>query len=80
MGVYGTSTWYQGISPTPPPHPAAHSSNCVSLPTVGVSPAKKRRDNGGFEKRVAAPAPVPAPIPAPVAAPVAGPQATQLLV
>jgi hypothetical protein len=51
MGVYGTSTWYQGVSPTPPPHAAASSSNCQSLPTVSVSPAKKRRENGGFEKR-----------------------------
>jgi len=51
MGVYGTSTWYQGVSPTPAPHPAAPSSNCQALPTVSVSPAKRRRDNGGFEKR-----------------------------
>ena len=51
MGVYGTSTWHQGVSPTPPPHPVASSSNCHTLPTVAVSPANKRRDNGGFEKR-----------------------------
>lgn len=51
MGVYGTSTWYQGVSPTPPAHPVASSSNCQTLSTVSVSPAKKRRDNGGFEKR-----------------------------
>ncbi|KAF9459020.1 macrofage activating glycoprotein [Collybia nuda] len=51
MGVYGTSTWYQGVSPTPPPHPAASSSNCQALPTVKVGPAKRRRENGGFEKR-----------------------------
>jgi len=41
MGVYGTSTWFQGVNPTPPPHPAASSSNCVTVPTVTVSPAKR---------------------------------------
>jgi len=51
MGVYGTSTWYQGISPTPPPHPAAKSSSCRTIPTVGVSAAKRRRENG-FEREV----------------------------
>lgn len=39
MGVYGTSTWYQGVEPTPSAHPAASSSNCAALPTVSVSPA-----------------------------------------
>ncbi|TFK18780.1 macrofage activating glyco protein [Coprinopsis marcescibilis] len=38
MGVYGTSTWYQGVSPTPPPHPAPASSSCRTLSTVGLSP------------------------------------------
>jgi hypothetical protein len=38
MGVYGTSTWYQGVNPTPPPHPAASSSNCRTFPTVSVTP------------------------------------------
>ncbi|KAG6812252.1 hypothetical protein H0H92_003708 [Tricholoma furcatifolium] len=42
MGVYGTSTWYQGVSPTPPAHPAASSSNCVSVPTVSVTPTRRR--------------------------------------
>ncbi|EAU85093.1 macrofage activating glycoprotein [Coprinopsis cinerea okayama7 len=55
MGVYdGTSTWYQGVSPTPPPHPAPASSNCVTLPTVGVSDMLRRRgvdSVGGFETR-----------------------------
>ncbi|KAF9459036.1 carbohydrate-binding module family 13 protein [Collybia nuda] len=51
MGVYGTSTWHQGVSPTPPPHPAASSSNCQALPTVKVTPAQVKR-NGGFEKVV----------------------------
>ncbi|TRM58652.1 carbohydrate-binding module family 13 protein [Schizophyllum amplum] len=43
MGVYGTSTWHQGEEPTPAPHAQASSSNCVSLPTVTVSPARRRR-------------------------------------
>ncbi|KAF9266440.1 carbohydrate-binding module family 13 protein [Marasmius fiardii PR-910] len=38
MGVYGTSTWYQGISPTPSGHKAASSSNCIALPTISASP------------------------------------------
>jgi hypothetical protein len=54
MGVYGTSTWFQGVKPTPPPHPAASSSNCQALPSVTVSPAKAKRSNGGFEKRFVA--------------------------
>ncbi|RDB26301.1 Endo-1,4-beta-xylanase A [Hypsizygus marmoreus] len=41
MGVYGTSTWHQGVSPTLPPHPAASSSNCHALPTVTVGEAAK---------------------------------------
>ncbi|KIL59004.1 hypothetical protein M378DRAFT_169891, partial [Amanita muscaria Koide BX008] len=53
MGVYGTSTWYQGVNPTPPAQPAASSSNCQSLPTVSVTPANRKRD---LEyKRAAAP-------------------------
>lgn len=43
MGVYGTSTWFQGVNPTPSAHPAASSSNCRTLPTVSVAPTKKRR-------------------------------------
>ncbi|PPQ83495.1 hypothetical protein CVT25_006985 [Psilocybe cyanescens] len=42
MGVYGTSTWHQGVNPTPPAHPVASSSNCKALPTVSVSPLMKR--------------------------------------
>ncbi|KAL5507691.1 hypothetical protein ACEPAH_5309 [Sanghuangporus vaninii] len=56
MGVYGTSTWYQGVEPTPAAHPAASSSNCQSVPTVSVTPARKRR---GLERRVFAAAPTP---------------------
>lgn len=48
MGVYGTSTWHQGISPTPPPHPVASSSSCTAIPTVSVSPAQRR--SLGLEK------------------------------
>ncbi|KAK7055918.1 ricin B-type lectin domain-containing protein [Favolaschia claudopus] len=65
MGVYGTSTWYQGQKPTPAAHPAAKSSNCVSLPTVSVSPAKRRRELGlGFdvERRAPMPEMTPAPL------------------
>ncbi|KAG6893279.1 hypothetical protein C0992_010601 [Termitomyces sp. T32_za158] len=41
MGVYGSSTWFQGVNPTPSAHPAASSSNCHPIPTVNVSPAKR---------------------------------------
>ncbi|KAJ7266584.1 carbohydrate-binding module family 13 protein [Mycena rebaudengoi] len=58
MGVYGTSTWHQGVVPTPAPHPVAKSSNCVALPSITVGAAKKREV--GFEY-VRAPAPTPAP-------------------
>jgi len=53
MGVYGTSTWHQGVSPTPPPHPAGPSSACRSLPTVGVTNLKRRGegDADGLERR-----------------------------
>ncbi|KAM6503982.1 carbohydrate-binding module family 13 protein [Amanita muscaria] len=54
MGVYGTSTWHQGVSPTPTAHPAASSSNCKSLPTVSVGPANRRRELGKFEYKRAA--------------------------
>ncbi|KAG5652613.1 hypothetical protein H0H81_004395 [Sphagnurus paluster] len=58
MGVYGTSTWYQGVSPTPPAHPPAPSSNCVSVPTVSVTPNKMRRHARQADlKRHAAPFP-----------------------
>ncbi|KIM37840.1 carbohydrate-binding module family 13 protein [Hebeloma cylindrosporum] len=63
MGVYGTSTWYQGVKPTPGPHPAPSSSNCKPLQTVSVSPALRRRDN--MVKRHALPA-FPGATPAPV--------------
>lgn len=56
MGVYGTSTWHQGVSPTPPPHPVAPSSSCRTIPTVSVSPALARRD-GLVKKRHPEPEP-----------------------
>ncbi|KAF9007373.1 hypothetical protein BDQ17DRAFT_1238063 [Cyathus striatus] len=37
MGVYGTSTWRQGISPTPSAYPP-HPSNSHAPPTVSVFP------------------------------------------
>jgi len=42
MGVYGTSTWYQGVSPTPSAHPAAPSSSCTTFSTISVSPLQRR--------------------------------------
>lgn len=53
MGVYGTSTWYQGVKPTPAGHPAPKSSNCKTVPTVTVSPLRRRGEDGqpGFAKR-----------------------------
>lgn len=35
MGVYGTSTFFQGEPVTPPAHPAPSSSLCTSLSTIG---------------------------------------------
>ena len=63
MGVYGTSTWSQGVSPTPPPHPAPASSNCASLPTITSDPLR-RREHKEFARRLveadfAAPTPAP---------------------
>jgi len=46
MGVYGTSTWHQGTSPTPSAHPAAPSSDCRTLKTVSVSPATSTGGSG----------------------------------
>ncbi|KAG8826732.1 hypothetical protein FRC19_007966 [Serendipita sp. 401] len=34
MGLYGTSRWYQGVSPTPAAHPVPASSNCVTTATI----------------------------------------------
>jgi len=61
MGVYGSSTFYQGQKPTPPAHPAAKSSDCRTVPTVSVSNLNKKRDL--MKKR----APLPEPVMTPVA-------------
>jgi hypothetical protein len=58
MGVYGTSTWFQGVSPTPPPHKPAPSSQCRTVPTVSVSPAQRRKRDG-LIKVVATASPTP---------------------
>ncbi|KAI5477187.1 hypothetical protein MNV49_006631 [Pseudohyphozyma bogoriensis] len=44
MGVYGTSTWYQGVSPTPAAQPVPKSHDCQSVNGVGGAsyPQKKR--------------------------------------
>ncbi|KAJ7719505.1 carbohydrate-binding module family 13 protein [Mycena metata] len=56
MGVYGVSTWHQGTSPTPTAHPAAKSSNCLSVPSITVAPARRRR-HAGMEAVARAPVP-----------------------
>ncbi|KAJ7764664.1 carbohydrate-binding module family 13 protein [Mycena olivaceomarginata] len=61
MGVYGTSTWHQGVSPTPTAHPAAKSSNCVAIASPTVGAPKRRRWDGGFEQYARAPEVTPAP-------------------
>jgi hypothetical protein len=57
MGVYGTSTWYQGVKPTPTAHPAAPSSDCQSLPTITASPLRRRQN--GLVRRHPEPSPPP---------------------
>ncbi|KAG8871097.1 hypothetical protein FRB97_009016 [Tulasnella sp. 331] len=37
MGVYGTSTWQQGVQPTPPAHPKPSSSSCVRVASLTQS-------------------------------------------
>lgn len=58
MGVYGTSTWYQGVKPTPSAHPVAASSSCRTVPTVSVAAAAKKR----FVQTSFIGAPTPAPL------------------
>ncbi|KLO06690.1 hypothetical protein SCHPADRAFT_882570 [Schizopora paradoxa] len=55
MGVYGTSTWYQGVNPTPSAHTAPSSSNCKTVPTV--SSKSKREENVAFYPVEPTPAP-----------------------
>ncbi|KAJ7589816.1 carbohydrate-binding module family 13 protein [Mycena floridula] len=59
MGVYGTSTWFQGVSPTPAAHPAASSSSCTTLPTVSVAPVANKRGLNRLEYARVPPAPTP---------------------
>ncbi|KAH8814760.1 carbohydrate-binding module family 13 protein [Flagelloscypha sp. PMI_526] len=49
MGVYGTSTWHQGVKPTPAAHSAAKSSSCTTYATIGQSNLRKKRHTS-FEK------------------------------
>jgi hypothetical protein len=44
MGIYGTSTWYQGHKPTPSAHKAGKSSKCSTLKTLPTTKTKKRMD------------------------------------
>jgi len=60
MGIYGTSTFFQGQQPTPPAHPAAKSSSCSTVPTVSVAPLVKKRELE--KKRAAMPEPAFTPI------------------
>lgn len=55
MGVYGTSTWAQGHSPTPSAHPPPASSNCAALPTVSLSAASAAKRDQMVRKRLSDP-------------------------
>jgi len=52
MGVYGTSTWHQGTSPTPSAHPVAKSSSCTSFASITSSPVKRDYSADRLVKRV----------------------------
>ncbi|KAF8714248.1 hypothetical protein AX14_012864 [Amanita brunnescens Koide BX004] len=58
MGVYGTSTWHQGVKPTPTAHPVAPSSNCQALPTVANSPVNGKRSLNRIAPAMPAPTPI----------------------
>ena len=47
MGVYGTSTWFQGQSPTPDAHPAPATSSCVPTSTIGNGLAASTTESSG---------------------------------
>jgi len=55
MGVYGTSTWHQGVSPTPGPHPVPKSSSCRTLPTITVAPVSVAKRHRQLHNRMAQP-------------------------
>jgi len=59
MGVYGTSTWHQGTSPTPSAHPVASSSNCVAAPTVTSDSHMYKRMHHNHRRSPASPHPTP---------------------
>ncbi|PIL23120.1 hypothetical protein GSI_14429 [Ganoderma sinense ZZ0214-1] len=46
MGVYGTSTWFQGVNPTPSAHPAPATSSCVPTSTIGNGLAASATSSG----------------------------------
>jgi len=52
MGVYGTSTWYQGVSPTPSAHPVAPSSSCTKFASITSAPVKRDYSEERLVKRV----------------------------
>ncbi|KIM83559.1 carbohydrate-binding module family 13 protein [Piloderma croceum F 1598] len=56
MGVYGTSTWFQGVSPTPSPQPAANSSSCTPFSSITSGPLKRDLGIDILGKRAASPA------------------------
>lgn len=62
MGVYGTSTFHQGAASTPPPHPQASSSNCVTQPTVTAHAVSSKKRDFNVVRRVASPMPTPPPM------------------
>lgn len=39
MGVYGSSTWYQGVDPTPSAHPLISTSKCVTTTAINAAVA-----------------------------------------
>lgn len=62
MGVYGTSTWHQGTSPTPGPHPEAKSSSCTTYATITGGAVARDLSLEKMAKRAAAPLITAAPI------------------
>ncbi|KAM5543463.1 hypothetical protein V8D89_002714 [Ganoderma adspersum] len=46
MGVYGTSTFFQGQNPTPAAHPAPASSSCIPTSTIGNGLAASATSSG----------------------------------
>ncbi|KAF9048889.1 carbohydrate-binding module family 13 protein [Panaeolus papilionaceus] len=62
MGVYGTSTWYQGVSPTPGPHSAPASSNCKNIPSPTAGAIQARSEMKKKREPVAFPGATPSPV------------------